>query len=108
MHVAVFKSLDDRASNPAILRDHLAPLQTQSLRRPPALRGRARRTRAHFHGRHRVPASSLPKHRTPFGYDAVGNRNTEMDARTNTTYYLYDIGNRLANVIDPLNNSGLL
>jgi YD repeat-containing protein len=102
MHVVILETLECPASSRAGLRDRLAPLRTQFLRRRSALRGRARRTRAHFHGRHRVVASSLPKHRIPFGYDAAGNRNAEMDARANTTYYLYDVGNRLANVIDPL------
>jgi YD repeat-containing protein len=102
MHVVILETFKYPASNLAPLRDRLAPLRTQSLRRSPALRGRARRTRAQFHRRHRVVASSLSPKRTPFGHDAAGNRNAEMDARANTTYYLYDVGNRLANVIDPL------
>jgi YD repeat-containing protein len=105
MHVAILETIKRPASSRASLRDRLAPLQTQSLRRSPALRRRARRTRPRFHGRHRVVASSLPKHRTPFGYEAGSNRVTTTTPRVFTTYFGYDALNRVKQVLDAVNGT---
>jgi RHS repeat-associated protein len=104
MHVAILETIKRPASNVdlarsfRVIRNSVSPAPSRSARlcTPDA---RSLPPQAS------VPASALPQNRTPFGYDAAGNRNAEMDARANTTYYLYDVGNRLANIIDPLGNS---